>query len=238
MQNRVSKLVFSMQNRGTQQWRPGFISAAYGWHKRTLVFQVTYFQPQAWFGCSIDIYVTKCICTLCLCCCLKWFRDGGGFSRVHLHIMFVLLYYVCRSVNDFSCVYVIQSFTCVTCCDLDVTNRCSERAQEKASRNNNGPSRVPSNRKEEIKSGTSGCGSFDVPYFHPATSIIRLHLHKRFFVVRIWVPLGPVKSKKQLAHDIFDICLLIAFIYSTWCMVVWCTQNAPRWEQFHMAPAM
>ena len=104
---------------------------------------------------------------------------------VHLHIMFVLLYSVCRSVSDFSCVYVVQSFTRVTCCDLDVTNGCSERAQEKASRNNNGPSRVPSNRKEEIKSGTSGCGSFDVPYFHPATSIIRLHLHKRFFVVRI-----------------------------------------------------
>ena len=25
-------------------------------------------------------------------------------------------------------------------------------------------------RKEEIKSGTSGCGSFVVPYFQPATS--------------------------------------------------------------------
>ena len=24
----------------------------------------------------------------------------------------------------------------------------------------------------------------------------------------------------------------------TWCMVVWCTQNAPRWQQFHEAPAM
>ena len=23
-----------------------------------------------------------------------------------------------------------------------------------------------------------------------------------------------------------------------WCMVVWCTQNAPRWQQFHVAPAM
>ena len=29
-------------------------------------------------------------------------------------------------------------------------------------------------RKEEIKSGTSGCGSFVVPYFQPATSIDRL----------------------------------------------------------------
>ena len=24
----------------------------------------------------------------------------------------------------------------------------------------------------------------------------------------------------------------------TWCMVVWCTQNTPRWQQFHVAPAM
>ena len=24
----------------------------------------------------------------------------------------------------------------------------------------------------------------------------------------------------------------------TWCMVVWYTQNAPRWQQFHVAPAM
>ena len=24
----------------------------------------------------------------------------------------------------------------------------------------------------------------------------------------------------------------------TWCMVVWCTQNAPRWQQFLVAPSM
>ena len=24
----------------------------------------------------------------------------------------------------------------------------------------------------------------------------------------------------------------------TWCIVVWCTQNVPRWQQFHVAPAM
>ena len=24
----------------------------------------------------------------------------------------------------------------------------------------------------------------------------------------------------------------------TWCIVVWCTQNGPRWQQFHVAPAM
>jgi len=37
--------------------------------------------------------------------------------------------------------------------------------------NSNSLSHVPSKRKEEIKSGTSGCGSFVVPYFQPATFI-------------------------------------------------------------------
>ena len=31
------------------------------------------------------------------------------------------------------------------------------------------------NRKEEIKSGASGCGSFVVPYCQPAASTHRLH---------------------------------------------------------------
>ena len=30
----------------------------------------------------------------------------------------------------------------------------------------------------------------------------------------------------------------VALHEMTWCMVVWCTQNAPRWQQFHVAPAM
>ena len=110
---------------------------------------------------------------------------SGGCNRVHLHIVVVLLYSVCRSVSVLSCVYIIQSFTYVTCCDLDITKRRSERALEKARGNNNSLSHVPSNRKEEIKSRTSACGSFVVPYFQPATSINRLHLHKRHFVVRI-----------------------------------------------------
>ena len=42
--------------------------------------------------------------------------------------------------------------------------------------NNNGLSHVPSKRGEEIKSGTSGCGSFVVPYIQPATSTDLLHL--------------------------------------------------------------
>ena len=57
------------------------------------------------------------------------------------------------------------------CCDLDVTmRRHYNEEREKVRGNNNDLSYVPSKRKEEIKSGTSGCGSFVVPYFQPATS--------------------------------------------------------------------
>ena len=37
--------------------------------------------------------------------------------------------------------------------------------ERKREGNNNDLSHVPPDRKEEIKSGTSGCGSFVVPYF-------------------------------------------------------------------------
>ena len=57
----------------------------------------------------------------------------------------------------------------------DVTKRCGETVREKAKGNTNGLSHVPSKRKEEIKSGTSGCGSFVGAYFQPATSIDGLH---------------------------------------------------------------
>ena len=46
-----------------------------------------------------------------------------------------------------------------------------ETAREKARGNYNGLSHVPSKRREEIKSGTSGYGLFVVANFQPATSI-------------------------------------------------------------------
>ena len=60
-------------------------------------------------------------------------------------------------------------YVCATCCDLDVTIR--RRAWQKLRGNDNSPSHVPPKRKEAIKSGISGCGSFVVPCFQPATSI-------------------------------------------------------------------
>ena len=74
------------------------------------------------------------------------------------------------------CVHPSIFYICVTRCDLDVTMRCHYKSErEKVSGNNNDLSYVPSERKEEIKSGTSGCGSFVVPYFQPATSTDHLH---------------------------------------------------------------
>ena len=50
---------------------------------------------------------------------------GGGCNRVHLHIVFVLLYVLCVSLCRCSFVCVRQSifYVWVTCCDLDVTMR-------------------------------------------------------------------------------------------------------------------
>ena len=77
---------------------------------------------------------------------------GGGCSRVHLHIVFVLLYSACRSDSVLSCVDVIQSFTYVLrVVILNVTKRRGERARGKARGDNtNGLSQLPSkkNRKE------------------------------------------------------------------------------------------
>ena len=54
--------------------------------------------------------------------------------------------------------------------------RHDKEEREKVTGNNNDLSYVPSERKEEIKSGTSGCVSFVVPYFQAATSTTdRLH---------------------------------------------------------------
>ena len=72
---------------------------------------------------------------------------------------------------DYDVMFCNKSFTYVLHIILDV----SDRAREKARWNNNDFSYVPSDRKEEIKSGTtSGCCSFVVPYFQPATSTDRL----------------------------------------------------------------
>ena len=96
--------------------------------------------------------------------------------------MFVLLYVLCVLLCRCSFVCVRHSifYVCVACCDLDVTVSLSETAREKARGNNNDLLYVPLKRKEEIKSETSGCGSFVVPYFQPATSTDRLHSHGPF----------------------------------------------------------
>ena len=103
----------------------------------------------------LKIYVAECICSLCLCCCA-----------------------LCVALSVFFC--ALTSFDLLRMCYVLWLRRHYksewERAREKARGNNNDLSHVPSKRKEEIKPGTSGCGSFVVPYFQPATSIDRLHI--------------------------------------------------------------
>ena len=83
------------------------------------------------------------------------------------HSIFYVCVVLCVSLSQCSFVCVRHSifYVCVTCCDLE-RHYQTEKAREKARGNSNGLSHVPSKRKEEIKSGTSACGSFVVPYCH------------------------------------------------------------------------
>ena len=113
-------------------------------------------------------------------------------NQVHLQIVFVLLYSVCRSVSVLSCVDVIQSVTYVLRVVIfDVTKRRGERERERKREAKPTASRryhyflffkYFKKVKNKNKSGTSGCSSFVVLYFQPATSIDRLH---SYFLVNV-----------------------------------------------------
>ena len=70
----------------------------------------------------------------------------------------------------------------------------------KARGNNNDLSHVPSNTKEEIQSGTSGCDSFVVPYFQPATSTDRLHNNRLSMTPHL---VGSQNAYKNVTIDSF-----------------------------------
>ena len=86
---------------------------------------------------KFNVSVTECICTLCLCCCMY-------SVRVALSVFFR----VCASFDLLRMCYVLWF------------RRHYKSEREKARGKNNDLSYVRSKRKEEIKSGTSGCGSF------------------------------------------------------------------------------
>ena len=91
---------------------------------------------------------------------------------MHLHIVFVLLYSICHSVNVLSCVDVIQCFTyLLRVIILDVTKRRCKSARESERRYQRLLVDTIPSKKNQKK---SGCGSFVVAYFQPATSIDRL----------------------------------------------------------------
>ena len=93
-------------------------------------------------------------------------------NRMHLHIVFVLLYPVCRSVNVLSCVDIIQSLMyALHVIILDVIERHSESAQEKVC---NSLSEITSEKKRRNKTGITGCGLVVVAYVQLATSKVLL----------------------------------------------------------------
>ena len=92
---------------------------------------------------------------------------------MHLHIVFVLLYSVCRSVNVLSCVDVIQSFTYVLrVVILDVTTTARE-AIPTACR------RYYQESKENKSNKNIWMWLVCCCYFQPAAPIDRLHLALR-----------------------------------------------------------
>ena len=94
-------------------------------------------------------YVTECIYTLCVL--LRSLYLYVSVSSFFFFWMWgrIITSFICN--NYFMCVLHIII--------LDIR----ETAQEKGRGNNNGLSHAPSKRKEEIKSETSGCGSFLLP---------------------------------------------------------------------------
>ena len=115
---------------------------------------------------------------------------------MHLHIVFVLLYSICHSVNVLSCVDVIQSFTHLLLVTiLDVTKKVRKREA------------IPTaSRRYHPKTKTKKwlwLVNFVVAYFQPATSIDRLHsvfccccfdVHYYYYFIFIKV----IRSKQKL----------------------------------------
>ena len=106
-------------------------------------------------------------------------RGGGGggvgCNRVHdLHIVFVLLYPVCRSVTDLSCLDVIQSLRMFyVILFLGVTKRRCVRPRERARGNTNGLSLITTIKKKKKKKKKRNnwlwlvyCSLLPACYFH------------------------------------------------------------------------
>ena len=100
---------------------------------------------------------------------------------------------------------------CLCCCTLYVTLSVSVSSFffcwvwgrimtsficNKARGNNNGLSHVPSER-EEIKSGTSGCGSFVVPYIQPDTLTDLWHLPRWCVAAQVGKGVGEGRGLKK-----------------------------------------
>jgi len=64
--------------------------------------------------------------------------------------------------------------------------------------------------------------------FHPCNNAVARKRSRSFCRKCRWQVTA--KTRMHLTY--------VALHEVTWCMIVRCTQNAPRWQQFHVAPAM
>ena len=65
--------------------------------------------------------------------------------------------------------------------------------------------------------------------FHPRVTAVA-HKRSQPFCQKCRWQITATETRMHLTY--------VALHEVTWCMVVWCTQNAPRRQQFHVAPAM
>ena len=170
------------------------------------------------------VCVTKCICTLCLCCCMY-----------SLRVTLVVFFRACTSFDLLRMCYVLWfRHHCET--SLQKRVREGERKEQR-------PLACNIKRKEEIKSGTSGCGSFVVPYFQPATSttdhlhiqgsrcllVICVNRREKLRILRQWHEKG-VQYNIELTHITKPTWLIDDRLYSailrsreqTHCARMWC----------------
>ena len=108
--------------------------------------------------------VTKKIGTLCVCCCT-------------LYVALSMFFHVWTSFNLLYMFYVLLFWMSL-----------KEVVRERAKRQYQQPL-TDTIKKEKNKTEISGCGSFVVTYFQPATFINRLHMEPFLLLVRymVWV---------------------------------------------------
>ena len=88
--------------------------------------------------------------------------------------------------------------------------------------------------------GSNPCWSGGRIFFSRCCLLFRYPFHPRVSAVARKRPRSfRQKCRWQVtAKHAYTLRISVTLREVTWSMVVWCTQNAPRWQQFHVAPTM